>query len=135
MAKVLVTGHKAIDKKLKTIEAKLGRKVLRKAMRESLKPTLKTAQDLAPIGETGALKDSVKIKPGKRKRGVISLLVALGAGWFKGSTFYAAFVELGTSRIKARRFMTQAYEREKEAALADAERRIREGLDKIIQGK
>lgn len=132
--KIIVTGDKEIDRKLRQLEAKLAKKVIRQALRPALKPTLALARELAPVGETGDTKKAIKIRAGLRSRGRIKIVVMIGAGDFKGKTFYGSFPEFGTSRQKAQRFMIRAFEQTKVAVKADAERRILAGAEQAIKG-
>lgn len=128
----LVTGVAEIDRALRSLEPKLGKGVIRKEMRKALKDTQAAAKQLAPVA-SGAVRDAIKIRAGKAKRGRISIIVILGAGDFVGKTFYGSFVDLGTKRILARMFMTRAFESTKESAKSQVIAGILAGLEKIAR--
>jgi HK97 gp10 family phage protein len=141
MATFKITGIKELDTALKQLEPKLQKKVLRQAMRESLKPVRSAVKAEAPVGETGDLAKSVKIKSGKRKKDTIRLNVQIGAGDFKGATYYAAFVEyghhigsrkLGDARTlqPANDYMKRAFDQTKEQARETARRLILAGIER-----
>src|SRR5690349_7604164 len=44
---------------------------------------------------SGATKAAIKVRAGKRKRGVARINVSISAGDYKGDTFYAAMEEFG----------------------------------------
>ena len=132
MAKKVVTGVAEIDRALRDLEPKLGKKVIRQEMRKSLKATQTAAKQLAPVA-SGAVRNAIKIRAGKTKRGRISIIVILGEGDFVGKTFYGAFVDLGTKRIIARMFMTRAFESTKDSAKNQAVAGILAGLEKIVR--
>jgi HK97 gp10 family phage protein len=132
----VITGVKEIDRRLKQLEPKIAKKVIRQSMRQALKPVRSAVQAEQKIGPfaTGATAKAVKIRAGRgQKRGKITIEVRIGQGDYQGDQFYAAFVEFGTKRMEARHKMEAAFDRTKEAAkdtavkliLAGAEREIR----------
>ena len=129
----IVLGIPELDRKLRSLPAKLEKKVVRQALREALKPLLAATRQAAPQGLTGQLRRAVRLRAAKRTRkGNIRFIVQIGAGFFVGKTFYGSFVELGTKYIEARHFMTRVYESHKEAAKQDAIARIKSGVDSAI---
>lgn len=61
---------------------------------------LKTARDVAPVGETGALKAGIRVV--RRRDGSVAV---------ESSEFYSAFQEFGTSRMAPNPFMRPAVDR------------------------
>jgi HK97 gp10 family phage protein len=128
-----VDGVEDVVRKLQSLTPKLQAQALRKATREGAKVIQREAKALAPV-QTGALRDSIKVKAGKRKKGRISTLIQVGQGDFKGDTFYGAMVEYGTRRMPARPFMTPAYESKGNAAKNVAVAEIERALERIVRG-
>ena len=96
------------DKELIARLNRMGRKEFRRATRDAAKMIQARAQELAPV-DTGLLSKSIKVRSLKRTRGgKIGSQVVLRFGAKANSQFYGAFQELGTKKMKARRFMKQA---------------------------
>lgn len=123
-----ITGIKEIDRKLKGIPDKLAKKALRQSMRPAMKEVLKEAQQNAPV-DSGDLKKSIKLKAGPRSKKAITLDVAVGEGFFKGDTFYAGFVEFGTSKMPAKPFMRPAYDSKGQ----DAKNKVIQDIPKMLE--
>lgn len=119
----IIKGIPAIEKAIRELEPKIAKKVIRKNIRKGLKPIKAEVEAQAPV-ESGATKASVKIRAMKGKRGRIGVNVQIGAGDFKGETFYAAFREYGTSKMEADPFMRRAFDNKAESAKAETERGI-----------
>jgi HK97 gp10 family phage protein len=131
--------------KLSELENKAANKVTRKALRAGAKVIQTQAQANAPV-KSGLLKKSIKVRAGKSRKGIISIIVGVGKKWFTGPSFYAAFVEFGhktgkrrsRGKVRARgdsrkeipgkHFIEQAFGESKEAALGEIERAYRELL-------
>ena len=91
-------GAAGLDAALRKLEAKIGKKLGGRALRAGAKLIQKEAASRAPVAEKGLIPPSVKVRAGKRKgktRDYINIIVATAQGWFKGSAFYAAFLEFG----------------------------------------
>lgn len=93
-ATLRLEGGKALERKLKTLPTRVRNKVVRTALREGAKIVQHATKELAPV-RTGLLKKSIKVRAAKRKRGRIAINVQMGAGDYKGETFYGAFIEYG----------------------------------------
>lgn len=65
--KVVVTGHRKIDRKLRGLEPKVAKKVIRQSFRRNMKPVLTEAKALSPV-DTGAMRKAMKLRAGKRSR-------------------------------------------------------------------
>ena len=92
---VIVTGDRALDKTMATMEAKIQKKVARHAMRVAAKSIiLPAAKRRVPV-LSGALKRSLKVKAMKRSRSRIGVAVEAGDGFFKGEQYYSGMVEFG----------------------------------------
>lgn len=128
--KFIVTGDKALDRALRTLEPRVARKVVRQAMRAAMKGMKTAIESTAPVGDTGALAASVKIRAGRRSRGKMSILVGLEDTTFQGERYYAAFVEYGTADMPGQGYMREALDTRGEIARQDAMRRIRDGIER-----
>jgi HK97 gp10 family phage protein len=115
-----MTG-KQLARKLAKLERAARNKVVRKGIREGAKIILKPARKAAPK-RTGLTRKAIKTKVMKRKKDRIGLNVQIGKGEYKGETFYAAFVEFGTRRMKARPFLGPAYYKYRRKAMKVTER-------------
>jgi len=91
---ISLEGAKELEKALTALDAKVSRKIAGKALRAGAKPIEQEAKRIAPV-KTGALRDAIKIVPGKNKKDYKSVKVAVGGKWFTGDQFYAAFQEFG----------------------------------------
>lgn len=124
---LIITGVDEIDKRLKTLPAKVRNKIVRAAMRRGMYIVHAKAQANAPV-RTGKLQKAIVVRAGlKPKKGEIVIDCRVGAGDFKGDTFYGGFQEfgwragprrLGNSRrlIEGRHFMENAFISEGEKA-------------------
>lgn len=147
-SKPLVTGIKDIDRRLRRLEPKVGRKVLRQAMRAALKPMVVTAKANAPR-DSGELARSIKIRaPKKRKVGVIRLVVRAVPAKEKGllvqhpksgkwampnkAGFYGGFPEFGTKKQVGQHFMYHTFTSDALSVKDNCITLIRAGLDREI---
>jgi HK97 gp10 family phage protein len=107
---------------LRTLETKVAKKMVRKAGREGMKPVRAAAIAATAVfkNPTGATQKAIKIRSGRARRGVIRFIVGVGEKWFRGATFYAAFVEMG-------HYLGKRSGGHKAAKLANGRRRV-EGL-------
>ena len=108
---VTITGVAELDKKLAGMTEKLQKSALRKATRSSAKYVAADAKRLAPVGETGKLEKSIKVKARKRSRkNRYSVGHSIVGGGLDGGQytkkgrrftlpFYAKFLELGAKSI------------------------------------
>lgn len=84
-----------LQKALKALPARLAKKVIRQALRAGAKVIRADAISRAPV-DTGMTKKAIKVRVGKRSRKPrIWVNTQVGAGDYKGETFYAAFLEYG----------------------------------------
>jgi HK97 gp10 family phage protein len=144
----VITGVKALDRKLKALEPKVAKKVIRQALRKAAKPVQARTRALAPVGETGQVKRAVKIRASTRTRKkVIRLRVLIGKGDFVGQQFYGAFAEYGTKQSgtgrkggrrrpgqKGQHFMKRAFDQTKDQARRIAIDEITAGIEREAKG-
>jgi HK97 gp10 family phage protein len=104
-----VLGDERLLRKLDRIAKKDARAVTRKGSRAGAKITTARAKALAPVGGTrtiggtffkkkkkgGSLRRAIRTRSAKRSRRYIGAVTVMGKGFFKGDTFYGAFVEFG----------------------------------------
>lgn len=127
-----IAGEKEITRRLKLLPDRLKKKVLRQAMRASMKPVAAAVRSEVPV-LSGLTKASVKVRSIKFKsRNNVGVKVMIGKGDYKGETYYAAFVQFGTSKIPADPFMDRAFSRTKDSAKAQAMTTIRAGIDREV---
>lgn len=98
--KVVVTGIPQLDAKFKEMGLSMAKKAMRRGTREVAKVSLQMAKATAPK-RSGLLARSLKVvaKPRSRRQDqqfVVGARVQTKEGFFKGKTFYAGFLELGT---------------------------------------
>lgn len=121
MGNKYVDGIEDFKKALDKLEKKLRNKIIRAAMRDGLKIIAKDAKDRAPE-DTGAMRDSIKVKSGKRKKDTLSMQVIVEGG--HGDSWVPLHIEAGTAKMPAKPFLRPA--------LWDHEQEVRQlVLDKI----
>ncbi len=97
--KEALIGANDLILKLKSLDEKIGGKLLRMAMKEASKPILEEAYQNCPV-ETGTLRDSLKIHSGNNRKQAWEG-VRCGEGFYKGKTFYGGFIEFGYMHVGA----------------------------------
>jgi HK97 gp10 family phage protein len=102
VAKITIDGLEQTMKALRGLDAKVAKPILRKQMRAGCYVFLKEAKANCPV-RTGALRDSLVVRAGRRSRRFFSINVATGVGGksFTGKFWYGAMQEFGTSRTPA----------------------------------
>lgn len=140
---LVITGLKAIDRRLKTLEPRVQKKVVRQAMRAGLKWLKAAVEDEAPK-DTGTMASKVKVRAVKsRKRGSIELEVRIEADDQTKKTsaktgktaFYPAVVQYGSSTLPPDPFMTRAFEAKGEAARQATLGKLLEGIEREVRAK
>lgn len=92
-----LTGDKQLDRFFRTMPTRVQKKVVRKPLRDAAKLIQTAAKENAPE-RTGLLRRAIKVRAAKRSRRFpfsVTVRPQIGAGDFKGKTFYGAFVEFG----------------------------------------
>lgn len=137
MAKIIITGDKALDKKLAGLGAKLANKMVRSSMRKSAKKVKEWAsQNLtnSPSIVSGKLRAGMKVRAGKRSRSKVSVKVETTAGTHKDPGYGGAQVEFGARHMPAEPFLRPAvYDHESEIrgeVIADVNATINEAARK-----
>ena len=129
-------GKSAENDRLASNTAKFGAlfgatgKQIAKAQKRAVKNAItlsKKAGDHYP----GQLRDSLKIRAMKRKKGRVGFLVQTRAGDFKGDTYYAAFQEYGTSKMPGKGYIRRAFDTKKAEAESIAATQIKAGIEQL----
>lgn len=110
-----VVGLRLIEKKLKLLEPKIAKGIVRKNLRAAAKPILKAAKANCPV-LTGRLRKSLKIRVLKKRKSSYALQVSPSKGWAKGEEFYGGFVEFGTVDMPAQPFVRPAFDVHKKSS-------------------
>jgi len=126
-------GADELLKGLQELEPAIAKKILRTAMRQAATPILEEAKRRVPI-LTGQLRKSLKIRAIKRNnKGRIGVVISTEKGFFKGETFYGAFLEFGTKKMPAKPFIRPAFEANKARAVRIVELALKLGLDGVAK--
>lgn len=135
---VIITGIKAIDRRLGTLEPRLQRKVLGQSIRAGMKVLL--AEVKARISVlTGAMRAAVQLRVLKRRRrGSIEMEVRIAGNWrtVKQSpvtgkrAFYPAIVEYGDRDNPPQAPMRGSLDSKGEAARQVTIRHLRDGVER-----
>lgn len=120
-----------LNRKLKTLESKVEKKLTRQALRAGAKIIAKEAKLRAPV-DTGELKSKIKVWALKRSRKRIGVLVGTSAKEYTGDQFYAAFVEYGTKDMPAKPFLGPAAEAKGPEAAAVVGKTLADGIEREI---
>lgn len=129
---ISLVGDKALQRKLKSLDFALQKKILRKALRAGAKPVRDAARTNAPVRE-GKIKKSIKVRAMKRSRKGIGVLVAVGTRQELGISEedfynYAVGTELGTSKAAAQPYLRPALDSKSSEALKIIAREIDAGI-------
>ena len=120
---IVVTGIRSIDRKLRGLESKVQKKVLRQSMRAGLKIMQAEMKSQVPV-DSGLTKANIKIRAlRKRKRNEVALevRVASAPGLIKQGAgdrpfFYPAGIEFGDSERQPNPFGRRSYASKAEAS-------------------
>jgi len=125
-------GLKALSSNTANFGALFGatEKQIAKAQKRSVKQAVTS---LRKVGQRypGQLRDSLKIRAMKRKKGRIGFLVQTRDGDFKGKEYYAAFVEYGTSKMPGRGFIRAAFDTKKQTSSDIIETEVKTGINQL----
>lgn len=107
-----IVGDDRLLRKLDRIAKKDARAAIRKGTRAGAKIVTARTKALAPVSGSrqtgkktkkgGTLRRAIRTRSAKRSRVFIGSVTRLGAGFFKGETFYGAFQEFGWTPGKRR---------------------------------
>lgn len=144
MSVIKIEGVEELIKALEQLPKVLANRVLSKTMRKAAKTVLRRARSLVPVGKTHKLKDSLKVRAGKRRKDFKIMRVITAEGWFKGPTFYGGFLEYGTDErfhksgksvgaISRVGFMKKAYDMEAVPVALTLRHDILQGVEAAVQ--
>lgn len=126
---VVVTGGRALVRKLRSLPRSVRRNVVEGALKAGAGAIEAAAKEFAPV-RTGALREAIHVRELKnRSPWSVSFEVAVGEGDLPGDRFYGAFVEFGTSTIVAHPFMRPALDVAGPRARAVMAKRIWLGIE------
>jgi HK97 gp10 family phage protein len=108
---ISVVGNRELQRKLRRLEVKLQKKIVRNAINRAILPVRDKAKSLAPV-DSGILKSKIKRKT-KVKNGVARARIVTGTRMELGipvdaKGYYPAAIEFGTQHQPARSFMRAA---------------------------
>ena len=118
------SGEQEVKAALKRLK-KATKDGIRKGTRAGAKIVLAAAKRLAPV-RTGALAKSIKVRALPRSRKWIGTTTRLVND---GAIFYGGFVNYGTKRQRAQRFLNDAADEVRESATDEAIRVMRDVVD------
>ena len=134
---IIVTGIQAIDRKLRRLEPKVQKKVLRQSMRSGLKLVQEEMKVQVPV-DSGLTQKNIKVRALKRrKHGVIGMevRVASAPGLIKKGAgdrpfFYPAGIEYGDSEHQPNPFGRRSYSAKGDAARDKTMTDMRSGVER-----
>ncbi len=146
---IKLEGLDDLKRALTELAGDLKRKVIRAALRDAAKPIHRAAVAAAPVLKQahpyrlpGTLKRSIMVKASKRfkgKNGEIGVYISVskrkGLGGEASARnpfdpFYWRFLEFGTAKMSARRFMTHAFDANAQGAIQIFQARLKTRIDK-----
>ncbi|WP_165250200.1 HK97-gp10 family putative phage morphogenesis protein [Paludisphaera soli] len=127
-----VDGDVELIRALSSVAKGVQKRVLRRATRAGMDVVTRLARQFAPV-LTGRLRAAIKtVDANSRGPWRVRTETRVGAGDFKGVTFYAAIVEFGSKRSRPRPYLTPAFESGKGDALRIARAEILDGVEAEI---
>lgn len=121
---ISIVGDKKLQAKLRRLDLKVQRKIVRKALRDAAKPVLADAKARAPV-DTGLLKRSLQVRAATRqRRGTFGVFIQTkGRDFFNiqgdDPYFYPAIVEFGSLKhaLPARSYLRAAVDANRSATI------------------
>lgn len=89
-----VTGMEQVLAGLSRLEAWAQGDALKTGLTAAAEVVAEEARRLVPV-KTGRLRGAIRIRPGRKGPGSVSMLASVGKRWFVGNEFYGAFQEFG----------------------------------------
>ncbi|MBT8046401.1 MAG: HK97 gp10 family phage protein [Pontiella sp.] len=127
-------GDKDLQRKLKRLEIKTQRAIVRPSMKKSMVQVKDKAQELAPV-KTGKLRDSIKQGRQRTRRGITRASVVTGTRQELGIApdargFYPAAHEYGSKNQPARSYLRRALSELKGQVLGQLADLIGKGIER-----
>lgn len=132
VASLTITGTKQLERKLKQLEPKVAKKVIRQSLRAGAKIIHTAAKAEAPK-RTGVLRKSLKVRAARRnRRGTYAVMVTSGeaGNMFTGKAFYGAFIHWGTKFITSNPFIKRVYAQKEQEARSVVLKSMAEGIER-----
>ncbi|MEM8863999.1 MAG: HK97 gp10 family phage protein [Planctomycetota bacterium] len=105
MAKITLTGERALDRELLLIAGEDGTKsingMMRKATREAAKEIVLPEAKARVAHDEGNLEDNLTVRAVRRSRVKVGHRVGFRDPLFQGDTFYGGFIEFGFTHYRA----------------------------------
>lgn len=118
-------GAKVFRKALDGLGKKLRGKIVRQALRKGAKVFAAEVKAHTPV-ESGKMKASVKVRGGKRKKDVISILVDISGGH---PDAVPQFIEFGRKGVEAQPFIRPAFHKKKAEVSALLVDQVKAGIE------
>ena len=114
---VQITGLKELDRKVRELTEATGKNFLSPALRKAANVIRDKARDLAPRGNDDEVKTYEQIKvrrdPDPMAKGANEIMYVKPFATKRFPVYYWRFVEFGTVKQPAQRFLTRAYDADK----------------------
>lgn len=133
-----IQGLTALRRAFRELPKTTARKVVRRALRSGAKIVQDEIRRRTPL-RTGALARAIRVRAGRRQRGILSILVVMGEGNYRGKTFYGSFLEFGAPghmlwgrgvrALEARHFIRDAVTAKREEVLRRVIAEIAAGIE------
>lgn len=96
---IILTGFEEVNRILNNFRGPNLRRAMSRAQRAALRPVLRESKRFAPVGETGNLRRSMKLRAGRRRRGRILHRVTTSSKDVQNQSgvYYGGFVHWGTT--------------------------------------
>lgn len=126
-------GDARLQARLKQLDAKVQRKVVRQALRAGAKVVLAATKALVPV-DTGALKSGLKLRALKSRRGTFGIQVQTPTRAQLGipsdaKGYYPAVLEYGAEGHPAKPYLRPALEQARTAATTTIRTAIAQGVE------
>jgi HK97 gp10 family phage protein len=127
MSETVTANAESAIRGIKDLENKIAKKYVKQSGRAGCKVIQAAAVATAPVF-TGRTQSAIKVRSAGNKKGVIKFKVGIGKDWFKGETFYSAFVAFGhkigkralgdtRKQVAPNDWLTKAYDNTKQEAV------------------
>lgn len=138
-----IKGLKALEKKLKALDASTNRKILRAATKAALQPAARRAKQLIPKGSRGHKTYKGRlVAPGFASRNIVSFSFAISSGVLaqlgvrKEALYATQFVEVGKSKKHKQRphpWLGPAFKQTREQQMTKLVQALEKNIDKQLK--
>lgn len=139
-----VEGLQELQAQLVALGQELGRKTLAAAARKAFAPVVEAARARAPKGDSGQLKQAIRLQVLQPKGEGAAVIAGLRVGKMPpggrrrhkvGPEVYWRFVEMGTARVAARPFARPALDAGQGAVVETMKAELRKAIDRALRRK